>query len=104
MRFTRIVLLCSLVALVVVPAALAIRFTDDSYNIPTGVVGQQYTTQFNGAGGCGPALPYQYSVISGSLPPGLSLSMSGLISGVPTQAGSWSFYVNLSDQDPPAAS
>jgi hypothetical protein len=104
MRFTRMVLLCSLVALVAVPAALAIRFTDDSYNMPTGVVGQPYTKQFNGAGGCGPALPYQYTLISGSLPPGLSLSFSGLISGTPTQAGSWSFYVNLSDQNPPSAS
>jgi large repetitive protein len=104
MRFTRIVLLCSLVALVAVPAALAIRFTDDSYNMPTGVVGQPYSKQFNGAGGCGPALPYQYTVIAGSLPPGLSLSFSGLISGTPTQAGSWSFYVNLSDQNPPSAS
>ncbi|TMK71005.1 MAG: hypothetical protein E6G50_06665 [Actinobacteria bacterium] len=103
MRFTRIVLLCALVALVAVPAALAIRFTDDSYNIPTGVVGQPYSKQFNGAGGCGPALPYQYSIISGSLPPGLSLSKSGLIGGTPTQAGSWSFYVDLSDQNPPSA-
>lgn len=104
MRFTRIVLLCSLVALVAVPAALAIRFTDDSYNMPTGVVGQAYSKQFDGAGGCGPALPYQYTLIAGSLPPGLSLSFSGLISGTPTQAGSWSFYVNLSDQNPPSAS
>ena len=103
MRFTRFVLLGSLVALIAVPAALAIRFTDDSYNIPTGVVGQPYSKQFNGAGGCGPALPYQYSIIAGSLPPGLSLSKSGLISGTPTQAGSWSFYVNLSDQNPPSA-
>jgi large repetitive protein len=104
MRFTRILLLCSLVALVAVPAALAIRFTDDSYFMPTGVVGQPYSKQFNGAGGCGPALPYQYTLIAGSLPPGLSLSFSGLIGGTPTQAGSWSFYVNLSDQNPPSAS
>jgi hypothetical protein len=74
------------------------------YDMPTGVVGQPYSKQFNGAGGCGPALPYQYTLIAGSLPPGLSLSFSGLISGTPTQAGSWSFYVNLSDQNPPSAS
>lgn len=103
MRFTRITLLVSLVALVVVPAALAIRFTDDSYNMPTGVVGQAYSKQFNGAGGCGPALPYQYSLLGGNLPPGLSLSKSGLISGTPSQAGSWSFWVDLSDQNPPSA-
>src|SRR5262249_44117857 len=94
----------SLVALVAVPAALAIRFTDDSYNMPTGVVGQAYSKQFNGAGGCGPALPYQYTLISGSLPPRLSLSFSGLISRKPTQPGGWSFYGNPTAQNPRSAS
>ena len=103
MRLARTVLLASLIALVVVPAALAIRFTNDSYNMPAGVVGQPYSKQFNGAGGCGPALPYQYSLIGGKLPAGLSLSSSGLISGTPTQAGNSSFWVNLSDQNPPTA-
>jgi hypothetical protein len=103
MRFTRVFLFVALLALVVVPAAFAIRFTDDSYFMPTGTVGQPYSKTFGGAGGCGPALPYQYTVISGALPPGLSLSFSGTISGTPTTAGSYSFYVNLSDQNPPSA-
>lgn len=103
MRFTRTVLLVSLLALVVVPAAFAIRFTDDSYNMPTGTVGQPYGKTLEGAGGCGPALPYQYTLIGGSLPPGLSLSFSGTISGTPTNAGNYSFWVNLSDQNPPSA-
>src|SRR5512133_1379566 len=104
MRFARTVLLVALLALVAVPAAFAIRFTDDSYVMPTGTVGQPYSKTFGGAGGCGPALPYQYTVISGALPPGLSLSFSGTISGTPSAAGSFSFYVNLSDQNPPSAS
>lgn len=103
MRFTRVFLLVVLFALVAVPAAFAIRFTDDSYNMPVGTVGQPYSKTFYGAGGCGPALPYQFTVISGALPPGLSLSFSGTISGTPTAAGSFSFYVNLSDQNPPSA-
>lgn len=103
MRFTRTVLLVSLLALVVVPAAFALRFTDDSYNFPTATIGQPYSKQLNGAGGCGPALPYQYSLISGNLPPGISLSFGGLVSGTPTQAGSYSFWVDLSDQNPPSA-
>jgi large repetitive protein len=103
MRFTRVFLLVSLFALVAVPAALAIRFTDDSYNMPTGTVGQSYSKTFGGAGGCGPALPYQYSIIGGNLPPGLSLSSSGTISGTPSAAGSYSFWVDLSDQNPPSA-
>src|SRR5262249_61315117 len=102
MRFTRIVLLCSLVALVAVPAAMAIRFTDDSYNMPTGVVGQAYSKQFDGAGGCGPALPYQYTLIAGSLPPGLSLSFSGLIHGPPTHAGNRAVFLKLHDPKPPS--
>ena len=104
MRFTKILVLVALGALVIVPAALAIRFTDDSFNTPTGETGKPYSFQFSGAGGCGPALPYQYRVLSGSLPPGLSLASSGLISGTPTQGGGWSFWVELSDENPPSAS
>ena len=42
--------------------------------------------------------------MGGALPPGLSLASDGLVSGVPTKAGSWSFWLELSDQDPPSAS
>jgi hypothetical protein len=104
MRFTKVVLIVAVAALIIAPAALAIRFTDDSYNTPVGEVGKAYSFQFQGAGGCGPALPYQYRVLAGSLPPGLSLSKSGLISGTPTQGGGWSFWVELSDENPPSAS
>jgi len=102
MRFARMLVLAAVVALVVVPAALALRFTDDSYNMPVGTVGVPYSKQMNGDGGCGPALPYQYRILNGGLPPGLSLSKSGLISGTPTQAGSWSFWIELSDENPPS--
>jgi large repetitive protein len=102
MRFARMLVLVSLAALVAVPAAWALRFTDDSFNMPVGTVGVPYSKQFQGAGGCGPGLPYQYKILNGGLPPGLSLSKSGLISGTPTQAGSWSFWVELSDEDPPS--
>ena len=70
MRFTRSLIVAVLVALVVVPAALALRFTDDSYNLPVGAVGESYAHWFRGDGGCGPALPYQFRILSGSLPPG----------------------------------
>jgi hypothetical protein len=104
MRFTRVLLLVSLLALVVVPAAFALRFTDDSYNMPQGATGQSYSQTFHGDGGCGPALPYQYKVLAGGLPPGLSLSSAGTISGVPTQGGSYDFWIQLSDENPPSAS
>jgi hypothetical protein len=104
MRFTRVVFIVALLALVVAPVALALRFTDDSFNTPIGYTGQAYTFTFHGAAGCGPALPYQYRLLDGSLPPGLSLSTAGVISGVPTQPGDYSFWVELSDENPPSAS
>jgi Putative Ig domain len=104
MRFTRVVFVVALLALVVAPVALALRFTDDSFTTPTGYTGQPYSHTFHGAAGCGPALPYQYRILSGSLPPGLSLSKDGVISGVPTTAGNYSFWVELSDENPPSAS
>jgi hypothetical protein len=102
-RRVAILLSAAAVALVLTSAAWAIRFTDDSYFTPTGTVGTPYSFTFHGAGGCGPALPYQFTIIGGNLPPGLSLAMSGTVSGTPTQAGSFSFWVNLSDQNPPSA-
>ena len=103
-RKSLIFLTAAAAALVFVSAAWALRFTDESYFTPVGKVGSPYSFTFTGAGGCGPALPYQYSVIGGSLPPGLTLASSGTVSGTPTNAGGWSFWVNLSDQDPPSAS
>ncbi|HEY8776046.1 MAG TPA: Ig domain-containing protein [Gaiellaceae bacterium] len=104
MRRTKIFLLVALFALIVVPAAWALRFTDASYTPPVAETGKPYSWSFTGAGGCGPALPYQYRAINGSPPPGLTLDTSGLVHGIPTQAGDFSFWVELSDENPPSAS
>ncbi|ADB39794.1 T9SS type A sorting domain-containing protein [Spirosoma linguale] len=45
----------------------------------------------------GGATPYFYSLASGSLPAGLSLTPSGLLSGTPTQAGSFTLVVRGQD-------
>ena len=103
-RKSLVFLTAAAAALVFVSAAWALRFTDESYLTPVGTVGSPYSFTFTGAGGCGPALPYQFSLIGGTLPPGLALASSGLVSGTPTSAGGWSFWVNLSDQNPPSAS
>lgn len=80
------------------------RYTDASYDIPVGHVGEPYSHQFAGEGGCGPALPYQWRILQGEMPPGLSLNgATGLVSGTPTQVGSWAVWIELSDQDPPTA-
>ena len=51
--------------------------------MPTGMTGQPFPmTQFTASGGTG---PYMYSATG--LPPGLSLSMNGQLTGIPTQEG-----------------
>ena len=46
------------------------------------------------SGGTG---PYTYSITSGALPAGLTLSGGGVLSGIPTAAGSFSFTVTATD-------
>ena len=73
MRLVRLIGLAALVALVFAPAALALRFSDNSLLPPTGVVGKKYFHDLDGAGGCNEN-DYEFRVIGGtSLPPGLQL-------------------------------
>jgi hypothetical protein len=88
---------------ILAPSAAALRFTDDSFYTPIGIVGQPYSHQFKGDGGCGPGLPYQFRILNGALPAGLTLSRDGYVTGTPTAAGDSSFWVELSDEDPPSA-
>lgn len=46
-------------------------------------------------------LPYRWGRQSGSLPPGLTLSSDGIISGTPTTDGSYNFTVYVCDDDDP---
>jgi hypothetical protein len=103
MRLARAVVLASLLAVVFVPSAGALRFTDQSYLVPLGFTGEIYRHTFEGEGGCGPALPYQFTILSGTLPPGLLLGSNGSVAGIPERAGSWSFWLLLGDEDPPSA-
>jgi large repetitive protein len=101
-RVASLLLVC-VTALAIVPSAAALRFTDNSYNVPVGYIGEYYTHQFEGEGGCGPALPYSFTVLAGAVPPGLVLGDNGNVIGIPQEAGTWSFWVELSDEDPPSA-
>jgi len=44
--------------------------------------------------------PYTYTLTAGALPPGLSLSSTGTISGTPTAVGASSFTVTVTDAEP----
>ena len=62
--------------------------------LPGGTVGAAYTATLAATGG---TAPYTWTLTSGTLPAGLSLATTGVISGTPTGAGSASFTVTVTD-------
>ncbi|MGU3404523.1 beta strand repeat-containing protein [Methylobacterium brachiatum] len=76
---------------------LADQLTVASGPTSIGTTGLAYSSAFAAAGG---TAPYSFALVSGSLPPGLSLATSGAISGTPTAAGSYGpFGVRVVDAD-----
>ena len=70
-----------------------------TFSLPNGVLNVAYTAKLAAAGG---TLPYTWSVASGSLPPGLTLSPgNGVIAGTPTAAGTFTFTVQVRDAGNP---
>ncbi len=72
-----------------VTAALAVSTTP----LPDGVVGSAYSHSLQVSGGLP---PYQWAILSGSLPDGITLSTSGTLAGIPEKAGG-AFVVRVSD-------
>ena len=66
----------------------------------TGQVGIPFSSQVQVSGGIP---PYTFTLNSGALPNGLTLSSSGLISGIPTMPGLFSFTVKATDSSGGAA-
>jgi uncharacterized protein (TIGR03437 family) len=68
--------------------------------LPAGTVGLPYSLALQASGG---SPPYKaWTVVAGNLPPGLSLTMlsgalSGLVAGVPTAAGTYTFTAQVTD-------
>ena len=88
-----------------VPGASAGDFADepcaaisgsDTHLCPSGKVQVPYSMKFKlkEGSGCGPDTEI-FTVTSGNFPPGLTLASEGNISGTPTQAGTFDFYVTV---------
>jgi len=84
-------------SLSIVPVGTPLSITTTS-PLPSGIVGTSYSTQLQATGGTG---PYRWSLASGVLAQGLTLSSDGLLSGTPTTAGSVSFTIQVTDRSVP---
>ncbi len=79
------------------PADLVITTT----SLPSVKRSKSYSATLSASGG---VMPYTWSIVSGSLPPGLSLNpATGVISGTaPSTKGTWNFTVQVEDSQTPA--
>ena len=78
-------------------ATLAVTST----TLPQGVGGTPFSATLSATGG---TPGYAWSLSSGQLPAGLSLSSAGIISGTPSASGSYSFIVTVTDSSAPVQS
>lgn len=84
-----------------IQAANTLRITSTS-PLPSATVGTAYSYTFAAAGG---TTPYTWTVATGStLPPPLTLSSGGVLSGTPTSAVTSSFGITVTDSENPQVS
>lgn len=62
--------------------------------LPTTFIGQPYNVTLTSSGG---TAPYTYAVTAGTLPPGLTLTPTGVLSGTPTSPGTFTFTITSTD-------
>ncbi|MBB5208447.1 Ig domain-containing protein [Chiayiivirga flava] len=62
--------------------------------LPDGSTGQAYEVIFTASGGLA---PYTFALVDGALPPGLTLSADGLLTGGPTAPGNYVFTLEVTD-------
>ncbi|GAA4424744.1 beta strand repeat-containing protein [Acidovorax lacteus] len=80
------------------PSASPITVTPGT--LPALTAGAAFSQTLSSSGGLA---PYTYTLQSGVLPPGLTLTPGGVLSGTPTQRGAYSFSVRSTDATTPTA-
>jgi outer membrane autotransporter protein len=81
------------------PASLTLTVSAPSISIAPGTLtsGTYNTAYSQTISASGGTAPYTYSLESGTLPAGMTLSSTGVLSGTPTQAGDFSISVKAGD-------
>ena len=78
----------------VTPKGSAPGLTVSTTGLPLAITGTAYQANLSAAGG---QMPYQWSLVSGSLPAGISFLPTGSIAGVTTATGVFNFTVQVQD-------
>lgn len=86
--------LYSLVRVLTPSAPPALLTISTPVTLPPGTVGIPYSASLAASGGWPPVT---WTLMSGSLPPGTTLSKAGMISGIPTNAGTFQFTIQVAD-------
>lgn len=97
-RFFQVLVLAMVAAAAFAGVARALDFDDEDPNPPHPEIGLLYHYEIGTHAGC---LPHRLSVDSGELPPGLTLTQindhTGLVSGIATQEGTFSAWLEVRD-------
>ena len=83
------------------PAPTSTPLSIATTSLPNATAGQPYSFTLQASGG---TPPYSWTVTSGSLPVGLVLATSGIVSGTPTSGGTTTFSVTVTDASSPPQS
>lgn len=78
----------------VAPATAATPVTIDQTTLPNSAAGTPRSTTITASGG---TAPYAFAVTAGTLPPGLTLSADGTLSGTPTESNQFDFTITATD-------
>ena len=110
MRLRLALALMSMLAAIAVSGASAADFEGDNgpchetpgeqqlLRCPTAIVGEEYEVEIESEEGSGCSPNYDYFlIVNSALPPGLTMSRDGIISGVPTTTGFTRFWIHNHD-------
>jgi hypothetical protein len=85
--------------LVLTPGASALDLCEEARcQPPPAEQNSPYEFKFVAEEGC---VPYTFSYLNGTVPPGLTITSDGRLTGTPTQAGDFEFWVALDDNGGP---
>jgi hypothetical protein len=85
--------------LLTIHIAPVLTITTASGQLPDALIGSPYNYTFASNGGL---TPIQWTVASGTLPPGLTLGTGGTLTGTPTTSGNYTFTVQAGDASSPS--